>query len=189
MTRTFRRFTKGSPMSFRKVSLALLTGLALLVAGCGGDDGPTTQQTEPQPTGGETTAAEPTGADTGAPVESGDVTELGSITINGDVYAVTTLNRCASEFDDLDFQALGQGVKINLIGEAGSIIEVSVDGLVVEENYGSRSFGRFEVITDGTYGAGRTTGSVTLGDTYGTDKTVDVAWDIQVPDEERDCSL
>ncbi|MDX1512066.1 MAG: hypothetical protein R3249_12015, partial [Nitriliruptorales bacterium] len=103
-------------MSFRKVSLALLTGLALVAAGCGGDDEPADQDTGTQPASAETTAGEPTNSDTGEPADPGEVTELGSFTIDGTVFAVTTLNRCEpfGGGDDIDQQALAQGAKLNL---------------------------------------------------------------------------
>lgn len=119
--------------------------------------------------------------------------EFGTITINGDVYPVTMLNRCipfSGSDDDLDLQALGDGVKINIYASAGVVDDVSVDGATVTAEYGSRAFGGFDsVIADQSTDGGRTTGSATMPDAMGGSTTVDVQWDVEIPDEVRDCSL
>lgn len=169
---------------------AVAAGLALslvALAGCGSSDDTSAADS---PTSTPTTGADsPDGGDT--PAETGDVTEKGSITINGTEFAVTMLNRCdptGASFD-LDLQALGQGVKINLYGADGEIQDVSVDGSQVKAQFGSIAFGADPAISASTVTEDRTTGTATVGDSTGSGSTVDITWDVMVPAETLDCSL
>lgn len=173
----------------------LLLVFALVAGACASDDDPGAGEPAADNSGGAQGASDgATTGDDGDEAGGGEapVTEMGTITINGDVYAVTNLNRCipfSESDDDLDLQALGVGVKINLYGTSGTIDDVSVDGRNVEQSYGSMAFGKDPAISDATIADGRTTGSATIGDSMDSDTTVDVEWDVQIPDEARDCSL
>lgn len=178
--------------------LAALTALLLVfAAACSGDDDDGAVDAGPN----DDDAAQPAGDDDGADeadqgdADQGDAPasgEFGTITIDGDEYGVTTLNRCipfSKSDDDLDLQALGGGVKINLYAVGGTINDVSVDGSTVTSEYGSIAFGSDPVIHDQSVDGDRTTGSATLGDSTGGPTTVEVSWDVEIPDEVRDCSL
>ena len=192
--------------------LVLVAVLALLAAACSsGDDGGTTETTAGGDDGGTTTETTAGGDDGGttettAPADSGGgggetppVTDMGSFVVDGTEFAVTFLNRCIpfdgedSEQIDLQPVAQGQGAILFLYGTADSV-EVSVDGLKIEEIGGSRAFTATPFGDDGEIRASaingdRWTGDATLADAFGTGSTVDVTWDVRIPDEIRDCSL
>lgn len=184
--------------------------LVLVLAACGGDDGADTTQPAqtPQTTeaangdGGADTTATTAAPDTTAPATGGGdtpaVTEMGSFTVNGTEFAVNLLNRCipfsGPDSDEIDLQpiAQGQGAGLNLYGTADSV-EVSVQGTAVEEiggtnSFGADSFGDGE-IRGSSIDGDRWTGEATLADSYGSESTVEVTWDVMIPDEVRDCSL
>lgn len=189
----------------RPIWLAVLAAFLLLVAAACGDDDDDTSASADDGTAdvsddGSEDAGDDAGADDGDDGGEGDdgastggSGEFGTIIINGDEYGVDTLNRCIpfSESDeDLDLQALGGGVKINIYATAGTVDDVSVDGSTVSNEYGSIAFGGSDSdISDATVDGGRTTGSATLPDATGSGETVDVQWDVEIPDEVRDCSL
>jgi hypothetical protein len=181
----------------RRFLPVLLLVFALVAGACASDDDPGAGETSAEDSGGAQGADDGGGDEASNGDEAGDgdeaaVTEMGTITINGDVYAVTNLNRCipfSESDDDLDLQALSNGVKINLYATAGTIDDVSVDGSGVEAEYGSMAFGEDPAISDATIADGRTSGSATIGDSLGSGTTVDIEWDVQIPDEARDCSL
>lgn len=173
----------------RSLTVPLLV-FALVAGACASNDDPGAGGTAAENPGGAQGASD--GNDAAAGGGEAPVTEMGTITINGDVYAVTNLNRCipfSESDDDLDLQALGVGVKINLYGTSDTIDDVSVDGSGVAQSYGSMAFGKDPAISDATVADGRTTGSATIGDSLDSGTTVDVEWDVQIPDEARDCSL
>lgn len=123
-----------------------------------------------------------------APAEVG---EAGSFTVNGIEFAVTTLNRCIPFSDapgNVDLQALGGGAKINLT-QFGSETDVSVDGSAISREFGSIAFGKDPVIASSEISGDRWTGSATISDSLDSGDMVEVVWDVQVPDEIRDCSL
>ncbi|WP_436794153.1 hypothetical protein [Actinospongicola halichondriae] len=181
---------------------ALLALVLLFAAACGGDDddaadtgtGDATDQASDDAAvsdddGDDADDDGTTDTDDDAPATG----EFGTITINGDVYPVTMLNRCipfSGSDDDLDLQALGEGVKINIYASAGVVDDVSIDGSTVTSEYGSRAFGGFDsVIADQSTDGGRTTGSATMPDATGGPTTVEVEWDVEIPSDVRDCSL
>ena len=194
-------------MTRSRTWMAALAALMLLfAAACGGDDDDAADASAGDDAAQQ--SSDDDAADTGDDVDDTDdddadddagdddapaTGEFGTITINGDVYPVTMLNRCipfSGSDDDLDLQALGDGVKINIYASAGVVDDVSVDGATVTSEYGSRAFGGFDsVIADQSTDGGRTTGSATMPDATGGATTVDVQWDVEIPDEVRDCSL
>ncbi|MDX1469507.1 MAG: hypothetical protein R3258_09195 [Acidimicrobiia bacterium] len=185
----------------RKV-LILLAIVAMVVAACGGDTGGTEDPGEAPPAdqpadppaddGGETPA------DDGGEAPTPEVTEMGSFTVDGTLFAVTFLNRCipfsGPDSDQIDLQpiAQGQGGQLNLYGNAESL-EVSVQGRTVEEIGGSIAFGAdsFDegLITENNISGDRWTGAATLLDAMGGDGSVEVTWDVMIPAEAVDCSL
>lgn len=178
--------------------------IALTVAACGGSDGegvgddgttaPTTGDTpgdsgDPDPTGSpDTTAPDDTNGGGGG----GEVTEMGSFTVNGTVFAVTFLNRCepfGDGPDDLSLQGLQQGPtggKINL-DKGAALNDVSVDGPGVEA-FGSVAFAsQFETPPVSEISGDRWTGSATLFDIFEEVDPVEVTWDLMIPAEINDC--
>lgn len=197
-------------MTRSRTWMAALAALMLLfAAACGGDDDDAADASAGDDAAQQSSDDDAPDADTddgdddAADDDEGDddagdddapaTGEFGTITIDGDVYPVTMLNRCipfSGSDDDLDLQALGDGVKINIYASAGVVDDVSVDGATVTSEYGSRAFGGFDsVIADQSTDGGRTTGSATMPDATGGATTVDVQWDVEIPDEVRDCSL
>lgn len=190
--------------------------LVLALAACGGDDGSedgadttVAAGVAGDDGGADTTAPADTtaSADTTAPADDGggsggdtpEVTEMGSFTVDGTEFAVTFLNRCipfsGPDSEDIDLQpiAQGQGAALNLYGTADSV-EVSVQGTAVEEIGGTNSFGADSFGDDGEIRASsidgdRWTGEATLADSYGSDSTVEVTWDVMIPEEIADCNL
>jgi len=179
-----------------KRSLVIASAVVLVLAACGGDD---SGDSGSDPT--SSTAA----TDTTAPGDAGGggdipaVTEMGSFTVNGTEFAVNFLNRCipfsGPDSEEIDLQpiAQGQGAGLNLYGTADSV-EVSVQGTAVEEIGGTNSFGADSFGDDGDIRASsidgdRWTGEATLADSYGSESTVEVTWDVMIPDDIRDCSL
>lgn len=163
-----------------KLRIAFGLSLALVVAGCSGDPGEEVEAEDP--------ASQPSQA---RPADGNDASsDMGSVTVNGDVYAVNSLNNC--EDDDaevLDLQAfITGGGKINLNGRGEVVRIVSMDGRALEENYGSSVFGD-AVIHESSITGDRVTGSATLEDIEGSGSTIDIEWDVQIPSEARDCSL
>lgn len=151
--------------------------LALVVAACSGDPSGEVKAGD--------SASQPSHV---SPADGSDApADMGSVTVNGDVYAVTSLNRCEPP-DVLDLQARFVGGKINLVGRSEQVTAVSIDGRGVEENYGSIAFGTID-IHESSVAGDRVTGLATLDDSFDTDSTVEVEWDVQIPGEARDCSL
>lgn len=137
----------------------------------------------------ETTAASSGSDEIPAPPETGDA---GFFTVNGQQIGVDQVIRCIPFSEgSIDLQARGRGAAFNLVmTDAGEILDPSVQGSYLAQEYGSNAWGDHE------FGAGeidftgdRVTGATTVGDSYGTGETVDITWDIEVPAEEIDCSL
>lgn len=194
-------------MSSKKL-LVIMSVMVLVISACGGDS---EADTTSAPAGAETTAAPDNGSggggDTTAAPENGgsgggeapSVTEMGSFTVNGTEFAVTFLNRCipfsGADSEEIDLQpiAQGQGAQLNLYGTADSV-EVSVQGSAVEEIGGTRAFAADPFGDDGEIRASsiegdRWTGEATLADSFGSESTVELTWDVMIPEEINDCSL
>ena len=193
-----------------KKSIVIISVLVLILAACGGDDGgaDTTAATGGVgDNGGSDTTSVPAPPDTTAPADNGgggggdtpEVTEMGSFTVNGTEFVVTFLNRCipfsGPDSDDISLQpiAQGQGAGLDLYGTADSV-EVSVQGLAVEKIGGTNAFWATPFGDDGEIRASsidgdRWTGDATMADVYGSDSTVEVTWDVMIPEEMIDCSL
>jgi hypothetical protein len=160
--------------------------------GGGSDDGSSDPTSAPE----TTTTTAPAGNGGGG--ETPEVTEMGRFSVNDTEFAVTFLNRCipfgGEDGQTIDLQPLaqGQGAQMNLYGTADSL-EVSVQGNTVEDMFGSiafsaEPFGDGEIqesIIDGD----RWSGSATLLDSLGSGKSVELTWDVMIPDEAIDCSL
>lgn len=160
--------------------------VALLVAAGGGDT--TTPPTRPAPAPPPTQAP---GDEAAPPAADLEVGERGSFTVDGMTFVVTFLNRCIPYDEDpdaIDLQALDRdnGAKINLYFANGRM-DVSVDGSAISQEFGSPAFGA--TLDESSIDGGRWTGSATLDDAFDSGETVDVTWDVQVPDDVRDCSL
>jgi hypothetical protein len=179
--------------------------MVLTLAACGGSDGDGGDNggTQPATTNGTSGAdgdTDPTNApDTTAPADGngsggGEVTEMGSFTVNGTVFAVTLLNRCepfGDGPDDLSLQGLqegAEGAKINL-DKGANLNDVSVDGAGIEA-FGSVAFAsRFETPPESEISGDRWTGSATLFDILDVVDPVEVTWDLMIPSEINDCGL
>lgn len=190
-----------------KKSLVIVSVLVLILAACGGNDGSvdtTAASGGVGDNGGSDQTSAPASPATTAPADNGGggdtpaVSEMGSFTVNGTEFAVTFLNRCipfsGPDSSDIDLQpiAQGQGAGLNLYGTADSV-EVSVQGTAVEKIGGTNAFGA-DPFGDGEIRASdidgdRWTGEATLADSYGSASTVEVNWDVMIPDEMIDCSL
>ena len=201
-----------------KRGLVILLAMSLLLAACGGgstegngDDGgdqPTATQPADNGGGGDDGSSDPTSAPettaTTAPAgnggggETSEVTEMGRFSVNDTEFAVTFLNRCipfgGEDGQTIDLQPLaqGQGAQMNLYGTADSL-EVSVQGNTVEDMFGSIAFAADPFgdgeIQESTIDGDRWSGSATLVDSLGSGKSVEVTWDVMIPDEAIDCSL
>jgi hypothetical protein len=175
----------------------------LVVAACGGSsnpegaESPTITATGQGTPSTNTTAPSPsttrTTEDTSGGGQTPEVGEASSFTVDDIEFAVTLLNRCIPFSDspgNIDLQALaqGQGAKLNLV-LLGETTEVSVDGGGIRERFGSRAFGKNPVVDASEVSGDRWTGSATVGDSMGSETTVEIAWDVMVPAEARDCGL
>lgn len=185
--------------------LLVSAALTLSLSACGGDvnngdggDGTTTTASPTATTAGGGGGAETTttvadgGGSTQAPPAVG---EAGSFTVNETEFAVTLLNRCipfSDEAGNVDLQALAQGgqgaAKLNL-SLLGDFLDVSVDGSGISNEFGSIAFGSDQVVESSEIAGDRWSGSATVADSLGSGETVDITWDVMVPDEIRDCSL
>ena len=183
----------------------LLAALLLVVTACGGSDTGSGDDGGSDDGGGSSATSSttaPSDNDDGGSSQSGDdggetpqttIGEAGSYTVNGEEFAVTTLNRCipfSDEPGNYDLQALAQGTgtKLNLT-LAGGLLEVSVDGGGIRERFGSIAFGDDPVVNANEIAGDRWTGSATVGDSTGGEATVDITWDVMIPAEARDCGL
>ena len=193
----------------------LATVVVVVLAGCGGDDsggsdGPTSGADTTVASGGDggngnsDPVSAPETTVTTAPAGNGgggevpQVTEMGSFSVNDAEFAVTYLNRCipfgGEDGQTIDLQPLaqGQGAQLNLYGTADNL-EVSVQGSTVSQLFGSIAFAADPFgdgeIHESTIDGDRWSGSATLLDSVGSDATVEVIWDVMIPDEVADCSL
>lgn len=179
-------------MRASKRYIALLGLIALIAAGCGGGDdggdngdGQTTTTAESMDDDTTTTAASNGGS-------SPEVGEFGSFTVNDTEFAVTGLLRCIpfqDEPGDIDLQALGQRAQLNLEFFGGDRTDVSVQGGAIRDEFGSIAFGSDVEVSSSDISGDRWTGTATAGDSTGGDGTVDITWDVMIPEEIRDCSL
>ena len=196
-------------MRSRRFYLALTVSLVLVAAACGGSDEgggdegvnsatTTTTAATGQSNGDGTTTTSPPDDGDSAPQDQPPVGEAGSFTVNGTEFVVTLLNRCipfgGEDGQTIDLQpiAQGQGAELFLYGTADSL-EVSVQGNTVEDMFGSIAFAADPFgdgeIQESTIDGDRWSGSATLLDSLGSDKSVEVTWDVMIPDEAIDCSL
>lgn len=190
-------------MKIRHFYLALTAGLLLVAAACGSsDDGGDAEDASSVTTSTAVDADQGNGdetATTTSPAEDGGsepqdqpaIGDAGSFTVNDTEFAVTLLNRCIPFQDregDFDLQALAQGAKLNLVLFGGST-DVSVDGSTVNEMFGSIAFGEDPIVAESEITGDRWIGSATVADSLGSGESVDLTWDVMVPDEIRDCSL
>jgi hypothetical protein len=165
---------------------------ATVASGGGGDDESSDPTSAPETTA--TTAL----AGNGGGGETPEVTEMGSFSVNDTEFAVTFLNRCipfgGEDGQTIDLQPLaqGQGAQMNLYGTADSL-EVSVQGSTVSEMFGSIAFAADPFgdgeIQESTIDGDRWSGSATLLDSLGSGESVEITWDVMIPDEAVDCSL
>lgn len=92
----------------------------------------------------------------------------------------------------IDLQALATGeqgaAKLNL-SLLGDFLDVSVDGGGISNQFGSIAFGSDADVQASELNGDRWTGSATVGDSLGSVDTVDLTWDVMIPDEINDCSL
>ncbi|NNC40524.1 MAG: hypothetical protein HKN95_07515 [Acidimicrobiia bacterium] len=201
-----------------KRGFATLLAMSLLLAACGGesaegngedggdeptatqpaDDGAGSDDGGPDPTSApETTTTTAPAGNTGGGDTPG-VTEMGSFSVNDTEFAVTYLNRCipfgGEDGETIDLQPLaqGQGAQMNLYGTADSL-EVSVQGSTVEDMFGSIAFSADPFgdgeIQESVIDGDRWSGSATLLDSLGSGESVELTWDVMIPDEVIDCSL
>lgn len=184
------------------ITLATMAALLTMLAACGGataesaasepEPPATTQSTVPDPDPEMSDAPSESSAPAGsAPAPQPGPGEAGSFTVDGTTFAVTLLNRCIPFTDEpgnLDVQALAQGAQLNLY-LSNDRPDVSIQGSAVQELAGSIAFGLADEVDDSTVSGDRWTGSATLEDSMGSDASVDVTWDVQIPSEVRDCSL
>lgn len=191
----------------------LATVVVVVLAGCGGDDsggsdGATSGANTTVASGGDgdngnsDPASAPETTVTTAPAGNGgggeapQVTEMGSFSVNDTEFAVTFLNRCipfgGEDGETIDLQPLAQGAQLNLYGTADDL-EVSVQGSTVSQLFGSIAFAADPFgdgeIRESTIDGDRWSGSATLLDSVGSGATVEVIWDVMIPDEVADCSL
>ncbi len=199
---------KGARLRTATTHLVLVVVIALITAGCGGSDdasgddeadNPTTTTSDSvvdgdadTTTSAAATATTTTSAATQAPSSVG---EAGSFTVNGTEFAVTTLNRCipfSDQAGNIDLQALARGeqgsAKLNLNLD-GDFLDVSVDGSGISAEFGSVAFGKDPDVQSSEVSGDRWTGSATVGDSLDSGDTVELAWDIMIPEEINDCSL
>jgi hypothetical protein len=174
-----------------------LLATGLLLFGCGGNSATVADPTDgSEPPGDSAPSAldsnQPSSdeADTGggAPPAAGD---MGSYSVEGQTFDVTLLNRCPPFQDEpgnVDLQALSQGSLLNLyVADGGETLDVSVQGSAVQEAWGSIAFTLDGGPLDFSVTADRITGSATLVDAEGGGDSVDVTFDVAVPDEINDC--
>lgn len=186
-------------------TIVLICSLAVIAACGDSESDPTT------PPGGPTSTASDEGGsedipDTSSPPETTTpqstednqaespapaVGEGGTFTVNEIEFAVNLLNRCipfSDSDDDIDLQALAQGAKLNLVLIDGTT-EVSVDGTAIGDEFGSVAFGSDPAVTSSEVTEGRWSGLATVGDSMGSGETVEISWDVMIPQEIRDCGL
>lgn len=170
-----------------------------ILAGCGGTTAgsdpastepapPTSMAPEPMTSAAPQTSQPASAAPASQPAAP---SEAGSFTVDDTAFAVTLLNRCIPFTDEpgnIDLQALAQGAQLNL-NLSNDWADVSVQGAAVQELAGSMSFGLAGEVDESSVSGDRWTGSATLTDSMGTDASVDVTWDVQIPSDIRDCSL
>ena len=174
----------------RKRLMTVFALVALVLAACGGSDVSGTEEGSASRDGDvETTSADAGAGDSDAPPTTG---AAGSFTVNGQQIGVDEVRRCMPFSEgSIDLQGIGQRVQLFLVfTEAGELLDPSVQGGYINDEFGSRAFGDFE-FGSGTleYSGDRVTGSATVGDSFGGGETVDLTWDIEVPADEIDCSL
>jgi hypothetical protein len=177
-----------------KRGLVILLAMSLVLAACGGesaegngDDG-----------GDQPAATQPADAGGGGDDVSSDPTSAPETTATTAPAGNGFLNRCipfgGEDGQTIDLQPLaqGQGAQMNLYGTADSL-EVSVQGNAVEEMFGSIAFAADPFgdgeIQESTIDGDRWSGSATLADSFGSGKSVEITWDVMIPDEAIDCSL
>lgn len=177
-------------MRLSRSVLAVSLTLVLAATACSGDDA--AESPTPDPTA--TSSAEPDQPATTPPADepaAPEVGAMGSFTVDGQTFAVTDLNRCDPFFDEpgnLDLQAVAVGSILNLpVLGGGTSIDISVQGSALVELAGSNVFGEIIDEPEFTITDDRITGAATLGDTMGSDATVEVTFDVAIPDEIREC--
>jgi hypothetical protein len=172
----------------------LVLGAALVLAGCGGAEStatsPTTVATQDDP-GTTPPDVTPTTEPAAAPSAAPAAGELGSFTVEDQTFAVTSLNRCEPFSDtpgNLDLQAIAQGALLNLpVGDGGTTLDISVQGSAVEAAWGSISFAHDGEPVDFTVTGDRITGDATLTDALGSGTTVEVSFDVAIPEDVNEC--
>lgn len=180
----------------RRILLPLMA--VLLFAGCSSGDETAPDDTASEAPAEETgdAAAEPDddaaeqdaapAADDAAAADS-----FGSFTVEGDEFVVRMVIRCTPFRDEpgnLDLQAMSEGPQLNVVvdgGAGGS--EISVQGGGLTAAYGSIAFGVSDDEVEVDVADGRVSGSGTLSDAQGSGTTVDVTFDVEVPETAQDC--
>ncbi len=200
-------------MARKRLWLLLAMVVVVVLSACGSDDGGVSDggstgadTTAASGGGGDEASSDPTAAqETTATTatagnadggETPEVGDMGSFSVNGTEFAVTFLNRCVpfggEDGQTIDLQPLAQGAQMNLYGTADSL-EVSVQGSSVEDMFGSIAFAADPFgdgeIQESSIDGDRWTGSATLLDSLGSGDSVEVTWDVMIPDEAVDCSL
>lgn len=188
----------GSAATLPNVVLTIVIGLGLVACGAtpSESEGPESSEaavSQPGVSEAATTVA-PSGEPASIapePASGAPVGEAGSFTVNGTEFAATLLNRCVPFSDapgNLDLQALAQGAQLNLV-LLGDTVEVSVQGIAIESEFGSIAFGQDPVVNESSVADDRWTGTATVADSLGSGDTVGIVWDVQIPSDVNDCSL
>lgn len=176
----------------RRASLTVVLALGLVLTACGGDDAepdtPASGSTSDTTSEVESETADAAAApDAGAPDAAPG--EFGSFTVEGTEFAVTGLNRCepfSDEPGNIDLQALAAGAILNLPVN-GDALDISVQGSAIEDAFGSISFAVGDAPAEFSVDGDRITGTAILEDALDSGETVDVAFDVQVPEEINEC--
>lgn len=181
----------------RRASLSVVLALGLALTACDGGDDAEPDATAPATTSAARSEVETESADAAAATEDAEPDaaadaapgEFGSFAVEGTDFAVTGLNRCEPFSDapgNLDLQALATGAILNLPVN-GDALDISVQGSAIEDAFGSISFAVGDAPADFAVDGDRITGTATLEDAFGGGDTVEVAFDVQVPDEINPC--
>jgi hypothetical protein len=193
-------------------ALPLLLVLALALVGSGGDDDDDPVAVSTPTTATEDSDAEPESdetADSGSdePASGGEAGEAGFVNINGTTLGINEVRRCEPFFggeDDLDLQALGQGLQafivINrpissspLVEQALSIQGGNAGGVFTASAWSQDGESWTLEETDPLPGppfevAGNVIrGSLLLSDARGSGETRTVSFEVAIPEEIIDC--
>lgn len=186
-------------MRLRRIALSVIAALALVVAGCGDDDDAGSDDTSTETDaggsddGGSDAGAVDGGSDDGGSDGGGSADTAVVVTVDGTTYPITTVQTCQTERDEdretdvtmFGFAESGERVELSIRYQGADTSPTGTDQYYASVSIASDEL-RAQTTEDDPFGfldgdRSTVTGEITMLTTTGSEREIQVAFDITCP--------